>query len=412
MVVLNILVCGGGCAGPALGFWLARAGHRVTIVERFPALRASGAQIDLRAQGIQVARRMGLIDTIRSKVVDEDGVAFVDRNGNLRATFLANKTGKGAQSVSSEFEIMRGDLVRIFYDATKNDVNYIFGKSIEHFEQDEQSVTVRFSDGKTGTYDVLVGADGQSSRVRRSILPPDVDPLRHLGVYIAHWRVPTVASDDKIGKGCHLPGGRLVMTRTHSPVESQAAFNMRDDSEEMRSIPKAPIEKQKEFWASKYKDAGWVAPRLIEGMKTSEYFYCQEIVQVRTDTWYKGRVVLVADAAHCPSPMTGMGTTSALVGTYVLAGEIAQNSENLDVAFANYDKTLRPFINEIQRFPSWMLPIFIPKTQLGITLLHFFAGLLAFLRIPELLARFSGEEKGGWKLPEYPMLNQVTAKQE
>ena len=411
-MVLNILVCGGGCAGPSLAFWLARAGHRVTIVERFPALRASGAQIDLRAQGIQVAKRMSLIDTIRSKVVDEDGMAWVDGNGTPQATFMANKTGKGPQSFSSEYEIMRGDLVRILYDATKDNVEYIFGKTVEHFEQDEKSVTAHFSDGKTGTYDILVGADGQGSRTRKAILPPDVDPLRHLGVYTAYWCVPTVASDNKIGKATHAPGGRMIMTRTHSPVESQAIFNMRDDSEEMRSIPKASIEKQKEFWSSKFNDIGWVVPRLIAGMQTSEDFYCQEVAQVRTDTWYKGRVVLVADAAHCPSPMTGMGTTSALLGAYVLAGEIAQNSENLDKAFANYDKILRPFINEIQWLPSWTLPIVLPKTQLGINLLHFVASVVAFLRIPELVARFSKDERGGWKLPEYPLLNQVTAKQE
>ena len=411
-MVLNILICGGGCAGPSLAFWLARIGHRVTIVERFPVLRASGAQIDLRAQGIQLAKRMGIIDTIRSKTVDEDGLSWVDRNGTAQATFLANKSGKGAQTFTSEFEIMRGDLVRILYDATKNNVEYIFGLTVEHFEQDDNSVTVHFSNGKTGTYDILVGADGQGSRIRKAILPPDVDPLRHLGVYTSHWRVPTVASDNKIGKGCHVPGGRMIMTRTHSPIESQAIFNLRDDSEELRGIPKAPIETQKEFWSSKFKDAGWVAPRLIAGMQTTEDFYCQEIVQVRTDTWYRGRVVLVADAAHCPSPMTGMGTTSALVGAYVLAGEIAQNSDNLDKAFANYDKTLRPFINEIQWLPSWTLPIAIPKTQLGINLLHFVAGLLAFLRIPDLIARFSKEEKGGWKLPEYPLLNQVSAEQE
>lgn len=353
---------------------------------------------------------MGLIDTIRSKVVDEDGLAWVDGNGTPRATFLANKTGKGPQSFSSEYEIMRGDLVRILYDATKENVEYIFGKTVEHFEQDDESVTAHFSDGKTGTYDILVGADGQGSPIRKAILPPDVDPVRHLGVYTAYWGVPTVASDNKIGKATHAPGGRMIMTRTHSPVESQAIFNIRDDSEEMRSIPKTSIEKQKEFWSSRFNDVGWVVPRLIAGMQTSEDFYCQEVAQVRTNTWYKGRVVLVADAAHCPSPMTGMGTTSALVGAYVLAGEIAQNTENLDEAFASYDKTLRPFINDIQWLPSWTLPMVLPKTQLGINLLHFVAGVVAFLRIPELFARFSKEERGGWKMPEYPRLNQVTTK--
>ncbi|MCJ1476758.1 hypothetical protein MMC13_005427 [Lambiella insularis] len=169
----------------------------------------------------------------------------------------------------------------------------------------------------------------------------------------------------------------------------------------MRSLPIAPLAQQKEFWASKFQDVGWVAPRLIAGMATSDYFYCREIVQVRTDTWYRGRVVLVADAAHCPSPMTGMGTTSALVGAYVLAGEIAHNAGDLGVAFANYDRTLRPFLGELQRLPGWVFPLIMPKARLG---------LVAWLRIPQLVARFAGEERGGWVVPEYALLNESMAK--
>ena len=347
------------------------------------------------------------MDPIRSKIVHEEGMALVDRSGSPRATFAANKTGKGAQSLTSEFEIMRGDLVRILYDATKNGVKYMFGKTVEKFEQNGQSVIVHFSDGKTGTYDILVGADGQGSRIRKAILPSDVDPYRHLGVSIAYWSVPAIASDDKLGRMCHVPGGRMIQTRTHNPTDSQANFGLRDSSREVRELPKLSVEKQKEFWASKFEDAGWVAPRLIDGMKTSDYFYCQEVVQVRTDTWYRGRVVLLADAAHCPSLMTGMGTTSALVGAYVLAGEIVHNTDNLDKAFANYDRITRPFIDNIQQFPAWVLPIFIPRTRLGIRVLHLLAGLICLFRIPEVVARFSREEKGGWQLPAYPLLSSI-----
>ncbi|MCJ1312533.1 hypothetical protein MMC25_006207 [Agyrium rufum] len=410
-MVLNVIICGGGIAGPALAFWLVRLGHRVTVVERFPALRASGAQIDLRAQGIQVAKKMGLIEQIRSQVVDEDGIGLVDANGKIRACFMANKSGKGAQTFSSEYEIMRGDLVRVFYDATEKNVEYIFGKTVERFEQDEMGVTVHFSDGKTGTYDILVGADGQGSRVRKAILPPGEDPLRHMGLYSSHWSIPTTSADSKIAKGCHAPGGRLLMKRTHSPVESQAYFQLRDDSEAMRSMPKLPVEKQKEFWISKFKDAGWEAQRLIDGMQTSDYFYSQEIVQVRSSTWHQGRVVLVADAAHCPSPMTGMGTTSALAGTYVLAGEISKHPDDLELAFANYERILRPFVEEIQKLPMWILRVMLPESQFGISVLYFVLGCISYLRITELVARFSREEKGGWELPDYPLLNHVGEKE-
>ncbi|CAO3666858.1 unnamed protein product [Umbelopsis ramanniana] len=408
MAPLKILICGGGCAGPSLAFWLARAGHKVTIVERFPALRATGAQIDIRAQGIEVLKRMGLIDIVRSKVVDEAGMALVDTHNKYKAIVVANKSGVGAQSASSEYEIMRGDLVRILHDATKDSVEYVFGVTVDRFEQYENHVEVHFSDGQTDTYDMLVGADGQGSRIRQAILPPDApEPYRRLGVYFAYWFLPRTENDDNLFKAYHCPGGRLVVSRSHSPTESQAYFVFKDDSEETRSITKLPIEQQKEFWAQKFRGAGWQTDRFIEGMNTTENFYCQEIVQVRSDTWYKNRVVLLGDAGYCPSPLSAMGTTASFVGAYVLAGEINRNPEDLPQAFANYEKTLRPFITELQDVKvSLSLRLGIPETQLGISILHFVVGLFCWFRLPQLIARFSSEEVGGWKLPDYTKLRE------
>ena len=399
---LSVLICGGGVAGPSLAFWLARAGHRVTVVERFPALRAAGAQIDIRAQGIEVIKRMGLLDATRDKLVDEAGVSLVDSQGRVKATIMANKSGQGAQSLTSEYEIMRGDLVRILYDATKDDVKYVFGKTVEYFKQDHESVTVHFSDGQTDSFDILVGADGQGSRIRKAILPLDApDPLKRFGLYVAYWFVPCEGDDNNIRRTYSAPS-RMIMRRSHNPTETQAYFFLKDDSEEVRSIPRASIEKQKEFWSQRFQDAGWQTNRFIEGMKTTDNFYCQEVVQVRTDTWSNGRIVLLADAAHCPSPFSGMGTTGALVGAYVLAGEINQTSEDIKQAFANYDETLRPFVNEIQKVNPFLLRLGFPSTQLGIKLIHLIAGVICFLGIPDLIARFSKKDKGGWPLPEYP----------
>ncbi|KAI1384103.1 FAD/NAD(P)-binding domain-containing protein [Hypoxylon trugodes] len=410
MAPLKILICGGGIAGPALAFWLTRsgAGHRITIVERFPSLRDKGAQIDLRAQGIEVVKRMGLIDEIRARLVDEVGVSFVDSKGKVKGTVMANKSGKGAQSLTSEYEIMRGDLVRLLYDATKDDVEYVFGKMVESFEQDENGVLAHFSDGSSHTYDVLVGADGQGSRARRAILPPGApDPYRKLGVHIAYWFIPRTEDDSNIRRTYLAPNGRMIFRRSHNPTETQVYFFLRDSSPELSSIPGASEEQQKEFWSQRFRDAGWQTDRFIEGMKATSNWYCQEVVQVCTDTWYKGRVALLGDAAHCPSPFSGMGTTGALIGAYVLAGEISRHADNLPQALANYDKKFRPFVDEIQSVKPFLFRIMMPDSSWAIWLIHFLAGLLTFLRIPELVARFSKEEKGGWKLPDYPELKPV-----
>ncbi|OBS19740.1 hypothetical protein FPOA_11464 [Fusarium poae] len=406
MSSLKVLICGGGCAGPALAFWLTRLGHRVTIVERFPALRATGAQIDFREQGIQTVKRMGLDDVVRSKLVDEAGVGIVDSSGRVIATILANKSGKGAQSVTSEYEIMRGDLVRILYDATKNDVEYIFGKTVESFKQDEKQVLAHFSDGTLDSFDLLVGADGQGSRIRRAINPPNTpDPYRQLGLHMAYYFIPRMEGDTNIRRTYSASEGRMIFRRTHNSTETQVYLILKDDSPETSSIHKGTVEQQKEFWSSRFRTAGWQIDRFLEGMKTTENFYSQEVVQVQTDTWSKGRVVLLGDAAHCPSPFSGMGTTSSFVGAYVLAGEISRNPDNLSSAFENYDKTLRPFIDEVQNVKLNVIKLFIPDTQWGVTILQWFAWIVCLLRIPYLVSRFSSEEKGGWPLPDYPELN-------
>ncbi|KAH8804591.1 hypothetical protein F5884DRAFT_418789 [Xylogone sp. PMI_703] len=408
MAPLKVLICGGGCAGPALAYWLARSGHRVVVVERFPALRVTGAQIDIRAQGIEAIKRMGLIDIVRSKVVDEAGFSIVDSQGNTRATVLANKSGKGAQSFTSEYEIMRGDLVRLLYDATKDRVEYIFGKTVESFEEDDKQVVAHFSDGSSDAYDLLVGADGQGSRIRKAILPAGAsDPYLHMGIYLAYWFIPRTEDDNNLARSYLCSGGRMIMRRSHNPTETQVYFFLQDDSEETRSLPKAPIEQQKEFWTQKFQGAGWQTDRFLQGLKTTENFYCQEVVQVRIDKWHsrKGRVVLLGDAAHCPSPFTAMGTTSAFTGAYVLAGEISRNPDNLSKALTEYERVLRPFVNEIQKINTSLIRWAIPKTQFGIAIMHFIMGLICYFRIPEIVARFSSEEKGGWKLPDYPELN-------
>ncbi|WP_432990651.1 FAD-dependent monooxygenase [Dactylosporangium sp. CA-233914] len=273
---MKILICGGGIAGLAAAYWLQYGGHEVLVAEHTPHLRAAGAQIDLRGQGIDAIDRMGLLDAVRGIRVDGPGVAFVDARGRRWGTVMANTSGKGRQTMTSEYEIMRGDLVRVLYEATRHHARFQFGAGVDGFEQDAHRVRARFCDGTTGAFDLLIAADGQGSHIRTSLLPPAENPYRPVGIHLAYWFVPRIASDSSLRETYCAPGGRVIMRRSHNPSQTQVYFALRENSAEATAVHRQPIEQQKTFWSRRYHDAGWQSDRFIQGMQDADFFYSQE----------------------------------------------------------------------------------------------------------------------------------------
>lgn len=426
MAPLKVLIVGGGITGPALAFWLAKLDCDITIIERAPDLRASGQQIDIRGQGVTCMRRMGLERAVRDKVVDEQGFKLIDSQGCVRAYFEANKTGRGKQSFTSEFEIMRGDLVRIFYDHTKEKCKYVFGTTVEDFEQLGNGVRVTFSDGKVEEFDLLVGADGQGSRTRRKMLGPNVpEAFKSFGLYLSYFTVPKTEKDENFATALLLTKRRVVSTRVDNPKTMQVYLGIMDPKGEQKDLDEAlkagDMEKQKQIYIDLFKDGGWEIPRLLDGLKNSPFakdFYSQRVGQVKMDNpWSKGRVVLLGDAAYCPSPVSGVGTSVGIVGPYVLAGEIAKQLQKnkdgssgdhghaIDAALESYESILRPFVDKAQKLPPGVPGIVYAETEWGIWIRYFIFGLFSKLRIAKLMERFSSDDfGGGWKVPEYPEL--------
>jgi 2-polyprenyl-6-methoxyphenol hydroxylase-like FAD-dependent oxidoreductase len=418
MTQLKVLIVGGGITGPALAHWLSKLDCNITIMERAPDLRASGQQVDLRGEGVAVMRKMGIESAVRAKVVQEEGTEFVDKNGRRQAYFEANKTGKGRQSLTSEFEIMRGDLVRILYDLTRDKCTYIFGNSVEQLVQTGNGVHVKFSDGSEDDFDLVVGADGQSSRTRRKAWGPDAkDPFRFLQLYLAYFTVPKGEQDNMIAKVFNMPGRRVIATRVDNPRTMQVYLGYLEKGGHAMedALRSGDVKKQKQLWADMYKDAGWEAPRLIHAMLNSPEandFYFQKIGQVKMDKWSRGRVVLVGDAGYTPSPLTGKGTSIGLIGAYVLAGELARHLESskdtgqaVDAALESYEKVLRPCVEKAQELFKGVPGIAYPETEWGVWFLHLVVRIFSTLRIVKLIERFSSDNfAGDWKLPDYPEL--------
>ncbi|KAJ9133197.1 Monooxygenase [Coniochaeta hoffmannii] len=428
MSTFKVLIIGGGIAGPSLAFWLSRLSgfqgvdYAVTILERSPDLRAQGQQIDLRGQGLTAMRLMGLEKQVREKVVPEEGVQFLDKTGRRMAVLEANKTGKGRQSLTSEFEIMRGALVRILYDAVKDKNKYVFGLSVTAMEEVDggDQVKVTFSDGVEERYDLVVGADGQNSRTRRMMPGADAaDPFTSLGVYMAYFIVPRRESDSDYACIHHVVDGRVIATRADNPRTIQCAFAIIDSSPhaaKIRAVMKSGVAEQKKVWAEVFRDAGWQGQRFVDNLLndplSEESFYAYDLGQVKTQTWTRGRVVLLGDAGYCPSPMTGFGTSLAMVGAYVLAGELAQHMHegrvvDVPAALEAYAKTLRPLVEQVQKLPPGVPRIFYPKTEWGIWLLQTIIWTVTVLRIDKLMQNLSSDDRGTWQLPDYRALKKM-----
>ena len=402
---LRVLISGAGIAGPTLAFWLARAGARVTVVERAPAQRKAGQNIDIRGAGLEVVRRMQLEDAIRSKTTQEQGIAFVDGKNRKRAEFPVDPSGKGV-TFTSEVEILRGDLTQILYDATREEVEYLFGDYVTSITEQDDIVSVGFAKGtQKRDFDIVVAADGLGSSTRALAFGDgEKNAVRSLGQYTSYFTIPYAESDGTWARWYNAPRGRSIFLRPDGTVDTTRAFlSIMSTSDRLAEATRLDTKTQKSLMRELFDDAGWEAPRVLAGMDGSPDFYMQTNAQVEMDRWCCGRTALLGDAGYCPSPISGMGTTLAIVGAYVLAGEIARHPRDHEAAFAAYDRLMRPFVDKAQSLPPGAPALANPQTEWGIAILNNVLAFVSWTGLASLLGRFGGPPADTIQLPEYGM---------
>jgi 2-polyprenyl-6-methoxyphenol hydroxylase-like FAD-dependent oxidoreductase len=370
-------------------------------------------------------KRMALMSLFRTYAVSERGLQFVDDAGKQKACFPVNKSGTGLQSFTTDYEIMRGDLCRMLYNVAKGKVKYIFGTHIASLEQDDDAVGVTFSDGTMDRFHLVVGADGQGSRTRRMISEPeDPDPFHYLGLYISYFTIPRRERDDYVSTLFNVPRKRFVFTRRHDVNTIQAYLGTCGTEAELKVLADGDITEQKKAYAKRFADAAWETPRIIRDMQDSEVaadFFSQKLGQVKLNSWSRGRVVLLGDAAHCPSAATGMGTTSSIVGAYVLAGEISKYCDDHDssdslkgplcTALHEYDNKFRPFITQVQNLGPGMPQVGLPATRWGIAVMHSFLWITRSLGV-DAVAQWFLRESSVWDLPDYESMTNLVVREE
>jgi 2-polyprenyl-6-methoxyphenol hydroxylase-like FAD-dependent oxidoreductase len=358
-MALNVLVSGAGVAGPAVAFWLVKLGAHVTVVERAPSLRTGGYAVDVRGAAMDVLTRMGLRDAVRPFETDTRVNAVVDARGRR---FGETPRGFGVID-EGDVEIHRGDLSRVLYEATRADVDYGFGDEIAALDPAGERVAVTLKSGKSADYDLVVGADGVHSRTRALAFTGSF--VRPMGSVMAIFTIPNVLGLDREQLLFSAPH-RIVSVKTASfNRELKIAVFFRPPGG-ASAIEPGGVDVQKRHVADAFADAGWELPRLLEAMWSASDFYCDLTCQVRMDRRYAERVVLVGDAGYCPSPLSGQGSSLALVSAYVLASSLAASTRDVPGALARYDDAMKAFARENQDVALKIARGFAPTTPLQV----------------------------------------------
>ncbi|WP_433075847.1 FAD-dependent oxidoreductase [Dactylosporangium sp. CA-052675] len=363
----SVLVSGAGVAGTTAAYWLARHGLRVTVVERSSGLRSSGNPVDVRGPALPVAREMGVLAALRERATHADGMRVVDAAGRTIAR-LPMQTEDGA------VEIPRADLAATLYEAARDHADFRFDDAIAALEPGATGVDVTFDRGAPERFDLVIGADGLHSAVRRLAFGPDPELVRHLGVWVATLPLGEPADDPRHVLLYNEPG-RVVSihpSRGEALVAcifrgpARPGLDHRDTAEHRRIVAEA------------YAGAGWRVPELLAKLPGADVYF-DSVSRVHLPAWTRGRITLTGDAASCVS-LFGDGSSLAMAGAHTLAAALAGAGDDLASGLRRYEAEHRARTDAKIRGAGRAAALVVPKTRLGLAARNAGARVLSFVQ--------------------------------
>jgi 2-polyprenyl-6-methoxyphenol hydroxylase-like FAD-dependent oxidoreductase len=391
---LTVLISGASVAGPALALNLLSHGARVTVVEKAPQLRGGGFAVDFRGHvHRKVLTEMGIWDEIHARQTHMGRQVVVDADGSP-------KVDLPAAMMSGDVEIFRGELASIMYERTRDRADYVFGDSVATLTDTPQGVDVTFENGPSRRFDLVIGADGLHSRTRSLVFGEESRYLRFFDHYVAGFDVPNHLGLNRTGRVYSEPGRAIALGNYDGdPDRAGALLVFRS---ERLSYDRRDIAAQKRILRERFAGMGWEGATVLAALEAADDLYFDAIAQIHVDRLTKGRVALLGDAGH-GATMGGMGTGAAIVGAYVLAGELALAGGDHRTAFTAYESRIRDFAKGCQKTSGNAGPFFAPATERRIRSRDRMYRLLASRPMAAFFKRLTERSATNIRLPEYPV---------
>jgi 2-polyprenyl-6-methoxyphenol hydroxylase-like FAD-dependent oxidoreductase len=373
---MKVLIVGAGIAGPTLAYWLLKAGHEPTLVERAPELRRGGYLVDFWGAGFDVAERMGIVPELRRRGYVMTEARAVDRDGHRIASL---KPAAIMGSTQRYVSIARSELAAVIYDALDGAAELILDDTVDALVDDGDRVRVRFESGQLREFDLVVGADGLHSCVRRLAFGPDEQFERYLGIVVAAFEAKGYRPRDELIAMMHAEVGFQAVRLSLRDDLTLFLLSVRYDG----TVPGDDIAAQQDLLRTRLADKGWETPAILNLMPQASTFYFDSVSQIRMPSWTRGRVALVGDAAACPSFLAGQGSALAMVESYILAAELTRSSDYSE-AFARYESRLAPLLRSKQDAAVGLGLAFAPKNKFQLLVRNTVMKLMGLPKVADL----------------------------
>jgi len=353
----KVLIVGASFAGLSSAWWMSELGYDVTVVEIGSAIRRGGTAVNIRGNTIDIVKRMGLFEKIRDNRLNLRQWEFRNSDDGTDRKMVLREEGEPPPD--DDYEIERDVLMDILLDAVKGRCDIVFEETVEAMNESDR-VDVVFRHRENAPFDLVLGCDGTHSRVRKICFGGEAQYLHYLQQYFSITIVDKLLIERDTAQMFNVAGKAVMLNAYKNKTdiifgfiaESEIAYDYRDEAQQRRVI------------AEQFAGVGWRVGELLKEVEGSKNFYFDKLCQIRMPAWSKGRVVLVGDAAYCPSPAAGMGGSLAIDGAAALGEAMRAAQGDYPLAFRNYDMNFRPFVDEVQAEAVRVgLETLVPRTE-------------------------------------------------